>query len=241
MKHNLFRAAALAVLLLPGAAWASNKVSSPDITDGKTELEYRLGHDTDDDTAARNRQQTHKFVANHAFTPRWRMEGKAVASGRVGDLDWTYLEWSNRWQVWKEKEGPVKLALQATYKLAVQSALPDKIEFTVLAARDTGPLSHTLNLNAENEIGDRAAGGTDINLGWKTKYRLMPALDPGVEFYADFGKVGSRQPSMADKYQIGPTLSGEILPGLKYDTGLLFGLSRAVPDERFKLILTHAF
>jgi hypothetical protein len=240
---NIFlRVSLLALLLaaLPLTAEASNKVSSPDVTRGQAELEYRGGYDMDD-TARKDGQQTHKLVGNYGITDRWRMEAKAILAGPGGNLDWTYIEWSNRYQVWKEKEGFVKLSLQENYKFSLQDGHPDKLELTALASKDIGQFTHIANLNFENELGSSAHGGTDFNLGWKTKYRYGPHFEPGAEFYADFGKFGSPQSVSPDKYQIGPVVSGKIADGFKYDVGYLFGLNRAVPDGRIKWILTAAF
>jgi hypothetical protein len=228
------------LLFIPCAAQASNKVSSPDVKKGQVELEYRGGFDYDD-TVSKNRAQVNKFIANYGITDRWRMEVKGNYTGRAGNLDWTYAEWSNRYQIFKDKEGWAKLSVQENYKFALQDALPDKLELTVLAAKDTGPLTHIANLNFENELGKRARGGTDVNLGWKTKYRLDPAFEPGVETYLDFGKTGSTNRRSPDKYQWGPVVSGKLPGGVKYDVGYLFGMNNAVPHGRLKYILTYGF
>ncbi|MEZ0223651.1 MAG: hypothetical protein ACAH83_03795 [Alphaproteobacteria bacterium] len=236
---TVFFALAAALILHPQIACASNKVSSPDVTKGQVELEYRGGYDWDDDTEKQDQQETHKFCVNYGLTDRWRMESKLVAAGRDDDLDWTTLEYSNRYQLLKDKEGWLKLSLQVNYKIALVDGKPDKIEFTTLAAKDTGPLTHITNINFENEVGNYARGGTDINLGWKTKYRWKPFLEPGGEFYADFGKMSGVN---VKKYQIGPVIGGKLDgTGLKYDLGYLFALNDNVPDGRAKLILTYAF
>lgn len=233
--------AALTVLfsLHPKIAAASSKVSSPDVTKGQVELEYRGGYDWDDDTEKQDQQESHKFCVNYGITDRWRMESKLVAGGRDDDLDWTTLEYSNRYQLLKDKEGWLKFSLQANYKFSLVPSKPDKLELTALAAKDTGPFTHITNINFENELGHAAHGSTDINLGWKTKYRWKPYLEPGGEFYADFGKMSDDN---VKKFQIGPTIGGKVEgTGFKYDLGYLFGLNHNVADGRAKLILTYAF
>ena len=224
-------------LLCSTTVFASNKVSSPDVTKGQVELEYRGGYDIDD-SSGKDRQEVDKFIVNYGLTDRWRMEAKAVASGVHGDVDWTGIEYSNRYQFFKDKEAWLRLSVQANYKLSLVDKKPDKIEFTTLAAKDTGLLSHLVNVNFENEIGSYAKGGTDINLGWKTKYRRDPLFEPGGEIYADFGKISGNN---VKKYQIGPVINGKLSDGFKYETGYLFGLNENVPDGRFSLILTYGF
>lgn len=201
------------------------------------EFEYRGGYDIDD-TTGKNRQEVDKFVANYGLTDRWRMEAKAVASGAHGDIDWTAIEYSNRYQLFKDHEAWLRLSVQANYKFSLVDTKPDKIEFSALAAKDIGSFSHFSNVNFENEIGSRAQGGTDINLGWKTKYRLTPLFEPGGEVYADFGKTSGAN---IKKYQAGPVFGGKFNSGIKYELGYLFGLNQNVPDGRVKMILTYAF
>ena len=224
-------------LLCSTTVFASNKVSSPEVTKGQVELEYRGGYDIDD-RSGKDGQEVDKFIANYGLTDRWRMEAKAIASGAHGDVDWTGIEYSNRYQFFKDKEAWLRLSVQANYKLSLVDKKPDRIEFTTLAAKDTGPFSHFVNVNFENEIGSYAKGGTDINLGWKTKYRFDPLFEPGGEIYAGFGKISGNN---IKKYQIGPVINGKLSNGLKYETGYLFGLNQSVPDGRFKLILSYAF
>lgn len=218
-------------------AQAANKVSSPDVTKGQVEVEYRGGYDRDE-KPSQDGQQTHKFVTNYGLTDRWRMEAKAVFSGPSDDLDWTGIEYSNRYQFLKEGEGWLRLSAQANYKVSLVDAKPDKLEITALGAKDTGSFTHFANVNFENELGYNAKGGTDINLAWKTKYRFDPLFEPGGEFYADFGKTSGDN---VKKYQIGPAISGKLGTGVKYDLGYLFGLNQNVPDGRLKLILTYSF
>jgi hypothetical protein len=228
------------VALLSSPVLAANKVSSPDVTKGQIELEYRGGYDIDD-IPARDAQQIHRFVGNYGITERWRTEFKVNLAGDSGDLDWTFLEWSNRYQIFKEGEAWARLAVQENYKFSLVGGRADRLELTVLAAKDVGLFSHITNVNFENEVGDDARGGTNFSVGWKTKYKWRPSVEPGFEAYADFGKFGASASETPDKYLLGPNLSGRLAPGVKYDVGFLFGLNDDTPDGRLKIILTYSF
>lgn len=241
-KLLIFAPAVFSAALLLGAstAMAANKVSSPDVTKGQIELEYRGGYDFDD-TSSRDGQQTHRFVGNYGITDRWRTEFKLNLQGDSDDLDWTYLEWSNRYQIFKEGEAWLRLAIQENYKLALQDGSPDRFEITVLAAKDIGATSHVTNINFENQLGDNAVGGTNFNVSWKSKYRYQPNLEPGFEFYGDFGRIGSPSSKSPDRFFLGPVLSGKLDYGIKYDVGYLFGMDADAADGRLKMIFTYAF
>ncbi|MBI1215354.1 MAG: hypothetical protein GC185_05995 [Alphaproteobacteria bacterium] len=220
-------------------AQAANKVSGPDITKGQVDLEYRGGYDSDD-LAARDRVQTHKFDLGYGVTDRWRVETIGVASGKTGNVEWGTQEAIVKYQVFKKGEWWSRLALQGDYKFALQSGKPDKLDFEILAAKDTGPFAHALNLHFENEVGEYARGATDVNFGWKTRYHLQPHFDPGVEFYGDFGKLDAAHRT-AEKFQLGPAFYGKIADGFSYDVGYLFALNNNTTDGRFKFILSYAF
>ncbi|OIN86515.1 MAG: hypothetical protein AUJ12_06135 [Alphaproteobacteria bacterium CG1_02_46_17] len=187
------------IVLLPTSVQASNKVSSPDVTKDKVELEYRGGYDIDEDDN-KDGNQLHKFVANYGLTDRWRMETKGILAESSKGYDWTALEWSNRFQILKGDEGLPKLSIQGNYKFSLQSGKPDKFEATVLMSKDMGSLTHVTNINFENEVGSYAKDGTDFNVRWKTKYRYRPSFEPGVELFMDFGKFGT-ETSGPRKYQ----------------------------------------
>ena len=222
------------------AAEATNKVSSPDVTQGRTEFEYRGGYDWDE-TASKDHIDQHKFVANYGITDRWRIEVKTDLASNGTERDWTFFELANRFQINKDDSVWPKLSVQANYKFSLQDNTADRLGGTVLASKDTGPFTHVTNLNFENELGPHAHAGTDFNLGWKTKYRYQPSLEPGVEFYADFGKVIGPVPAGAKKYSLGPVLYGALTPRVKYEIGLLAGISAAAPDARLKTIITYGF
>lgn len=228
------------LVFAPLSSHASNKISSPDVTGGQVELEYRGGFDFDE-TNSKNHQETNKFVVNYGITERWRTEFKGVYSGKSSNLDWSYAEWSHRWQIFEAGESWLKLSVQANYKFALQDTLPDKLENTILASVDTGKFTHTTNVNFENELGKRARGGTDFNFGIKNIYNYDPRFSPGIETYVGLGKFRSSSKVSPDKYQIGPVLTGKFSNGFKYDVGYLFGANKAVPDGRIKCLLTYAF
>ncbi|MGB4101553.1 MAG: hypothetical protein WBK91_06570 [Alphaproteobacteria bacterium] len=231
---------ALALAALTPGAQASNKVSSPDITQGQFELEYRGGYDIDN-VAQKDGQQVHRFVGNYGVLDRWRTEVKGILTEAGEGYDWTAIEWSHRFQLLKGKDEWPKLSVQGNYKFALQDNKTDKIEFTILASKDMGSFGHVINLNFEREVGAHSVGGTNFNLGWKSKYRYRSEFEPGFEFYADFRKFGGPATKGSKRHLLGPVAYGKIIDGMKYEAGFLAGISDGAPDGRFKWILTYAF
>ncbi len=240
LKIACLSSAIVLCLMSASPAEATNKVSSPDVTKGRLEFEYRGGYDFDGDSR-KNGIDQHKFGVNYGVTDRFRTEVKADLASNGTERDWTFIEWSNRFQLIKDGSFWPKLSVQENYKFSLLDAKADKLEGTFLLGKDAGSFTHVANLNFENEVGPKARSGTDINLGWKTKYRYQPALEPGFEFYADFGKVIGPVTPGQKKYQIGPVLYGTVAKNVKYEFGVLIGLSEIAPDTRLKAIITYGF
>ncbi|MGE3622778.1 MAG: hypothetical protein AB7H77_02735 [Bdellovibrionales bacterium] len=232
-------AALLAALAALPPAHASNKVSSPDITGGRIELEDRGGYDFDGNPG-RDGDQLHKFVANYAPLDFYRTEIKGVLADDGSGYNWTYIEWSHRFQLIKNDDWLPKLSLQGNYKFSLRPNQSDKFESTILMQKDTGPFTHVTNINFENDIGGWARPGTNFNFGWKSKYNHSKHVEPGAELYMDFGRFGAST-SGPRRYQFGPAVYGKIMDEMKYELGFLFGLTQAAPTGRLKWILTYSF
>jgi len=225
--------------LLPLTAVASNKISSPDVTMGKTELEYRGGWDHDERTRL-NHREDHKFVVNHGFTDRFRLEFKGIMPKQGDDYSLSYTEWGARYQLIKKNDLWPRLSVQGTYEAAMQAHLPNKFEFAVLAAQDFGDFPQTVNIVFESEYGKNSRDGTKFNVNYKSQYKYSEYFIPGVEFYLGQGRIGT-EPGGAKEVQAGPALSGKLIDDVKYDVGLLWGMTNAAPDTRFKWIVTYSF
>lgn len=229
-----------AFLALSMPARAYNKVSSPEVVEGRFELEVRSGWDYDD-TAKKDGQRLDKFVANYGITSRWMMEAKLDMAGNRSNFKAATLEWSNRYQLLKDGEGWLRLAVQENYKHALQPGVADVIEVAALTSKDTGAFRHTGNFYLANQVGGNAQGGTDFNFGWNSRYRYNASFQPGVEIYGDLGTVRNlNETNGPDKFQVGPVVQGKV-GEIKYDLGYLFGMNEHVPDGRIKAILTAEF
>lgn len=225
------------ILARPSYAW--NKVSSPDVVGGRTELEYRGGYDVDDRVGVQGQNQ-HRFVANHGITDRWRVEVKNILVQTDTTSRWTFSELSNRYQIIKDDSDWLpKLSIQGNYKFALRQNAADKFESTLLLSKTLGPFANIINLNAERDIGRFAAPGTNLVFSYKNEYLYNDYLEPGFEYYAELSKVGGPKTSGPKRHFLGPMISGKLLKDVKYDTGVLFGVSDAAPTARFKWILTY--
>ena len=220
------------------ASYATNKVSSPEVTQDKLGLEYRAGYDVDD-RAAKDGASLHKYVINYGVTDRLRPEIKVIMTDAAdNDMRFTGFEPSLKWQMFKKNEAWFSTALQGTYKQD-NSKRPDKLESKLLLGKQIGKFQHLANIAVEHEIGAGRRSGTALIASWKTKYYLTDYVEPGIEFHSNFGKLNDGLSYNEQNHQLGPSISGGIGENFRYDIGYLFGVSDAATDGRIKLILGY--
>ena len=220
-------------------AFATNKVSSPEVTKDKLELEYRGGYDMDDRNS-RDGASQHKFLVNYGISDRLRPEVKIIVNDPANkDVRVSGIEPGVKWQFLEKDEAWVSAALEGVYKISTESGSPDRFESKLLLAKSLGNFQHLANIAIENELGSNRRPGTALLMSWKTKYHLNGYADPGIEFYSDFGKLNDHLSYSEQRHQFGPTLSGGFGEHFRYDVGYLFGASHAATDGRVKLILDY--
>ncbi len=230
----------LAALVTSGPAFAVDSVSSPNVEKRKFTLEYRGGYDTDDNPS-KDRKQPNKLVMNYGLTDRLRPEIKAVIDNDPNDApDLTAIELGLRYQFLKKDEAWLAAAIDGTYTAATKDGDPDTFEAKFLLAKDFGDLATLANIGAETELGGDSESGLALKFAWKSSYKINPHFAPGFEYYADTGNLRHDPGFDEQGHKIGPTVSGEIVDGLKYDVGYLWGLSDSTTDGRAKFILSYA-
>lgn len=240
MNHFYIAAACFAAFsAFVSPSYATNKVSSPEVTQDKLGMEYRGGYDMDDRNS-RDGASQHKFLVNYGISDHLRPEIKFIMNDPAnGGMRFSGAEPSLKWQFLKKDEAWVSAAVQGIYKLNAESHVSDKFESKLMLGKTTGDFQHFANIAIEHELGANRRSGTALLLAWKTKYQLNGYADPGIEFYSDFGKLNDNLSYSEQRHQFGPTLSGGIGEHFRYDVGYLFGASHAATDGKVKLILDY--
>lgn len=225
--------------LFASPAYATNKVSSPEVTKDKLELEYRGGYDIDERNS-RDGTAQHKFLVNYGTTDRLRPEIKLIVNdSATNDMRLSGVEPGLKWQFLKKDEAWASAALEWVYKLSTESHVADKFESKLLLGKSMGDFQHFANIAVEHELGANRKAGTALLLSWKTKYHLTDYAEPGIEFHSNLGRLNDGLNYNEQNHQFGPTISGGIGEHFRYDIGYLFGASNAATDGRVKLILDY--
>lgn len=229
----------LGVGVIP-TAWATSKVSSPNVEKGKLEFEYRGGYDTDD-LVTKDDKQLHKLVVNYGLTESLRPEVKAViAKNPDHDAKITGIETSLRWQFFEPDEFFAAMALEGNFTASTQPNKTDKLGIKWLAEKKFDHWVHVVNLSLEEEVGEHSENGASLKLAWRSHYKVTSYFMPGIEYYGDTGKLRDHEPYENQAHQLGPVIHGKLGEHVKYEAGYLFGISDSATDGTAKLLVSYS-
>lgn len=247
MDRRSFRASpagVAVVLILSGvmgfapAAHANKTVKSPYVEQGEFELESKTGYDIDGDE---NTDGAWKEVlgAGYGVTDFWFTEAEVefARAGRQGaDPETKALKWENKFQLTQPGEFFVDVGAAAEYVYNTAGDA-DKVEGKLLLGKQLEKVNLLANAIVKREVGSEASDENEYEFSWSASYRYAPNFEPGLEMY---NEVGNFEGDFDEQtHRIGPVAYGDLGGGIKYDAGVLFGVSESAPDATLKLILEY--
>ena len=111
--------------------------------------------------------------------------------------------------------------------------MPNNIEAKILLEKKIDNFINTANIVASHEFGPNHNPNLNGAFAWRTKYHFNDQFEPGREYYANFGKLHDIVSYSQQDHIAGPVIEGKF-GEIKYDTGVLFGISQAAPDVTYK-------
>ena len=109
----------------------------------------------------------------------------------------------------------------------------------------TPELQANLNLLFEKHIRSSQAGKAELGYQWQLKYRWKPSLEFGLQGFGDVGPWNEWEPRSEQPHVAGPAIFGRVKVGdrqaIKYNAGLLFGLTHGSPRNTFRLQAEYEF
>jgi hypothetical protein len=208
VRLNIFVFFGLAFVLcgfIPGLAYASKTVTSPNVTKGEAHVEWKSEY-TVDDNASRDGAWKQKASIGYGFTSFWssEIESSIEKSGAANaDTDFSKIDWKNKIQFTSADQYGFDTGMRLTYSLNTATS-PDEIEVKFLAARDFTHSAHRANLIFSREVGDDAGDETEWGISWSSRYKYSDAFQPGVEVHSVFGEVGNEGDFNTQDHRIGP-------------------------------------
>lgn len=243
--HPIVAIGALCALIVPAlipthARADDYKVYQPRVENGEFAVEANLNYDFDhrDD---KDHYFSQVLGVEYGINDYWRTELSGEVEKEYGiNNRLTHLKWENILVPWKHGENWMDVGFYAELEKARDSNEPNNFEAKLLLEKEYDKFDNTVNLIAGHEFGPHHSDDTESGFALQTRYRLDRMFEPGLEYYAGLGPIDDMGAWKNQEHQFGPVAEGKI-GKVRYDAGLLFGISDAAPDTTAKLNLEYEF
>ena len=235
----------LSLLLIPSYALASTtgSVGSPGVSEGKTQLEMRLGYSEAEESSSQDERFRSRFQIDHGFTNWYAGRLIVQQDKRKGDsYEHDSLTFENRFQFLDKKDSGWDFGVRAGYQHKDGDKTPSALTFGVYELIPLNDYELRFNQLFSRDVGEEAGDGVDAELRFQATRAYAEVHRFGIEGFHDFGNLQDQNGYSAQSHQIGPVFKGAVpFGGLKYETGYRAGISDGAPDHNFKLFLQKSF
>lgn len=228
----------LALVMFPVAAFAAPTITSPYVSEGEAAVEFKGGYEFGDDDADDDSWETEASVS-YGVTSFWETKLAIEAEGAEDeDTEFSKLAFENKFQLAPKGALFIDPGLKIEYARNLEGG-PDEIEAKLLLSKPVGDFSNMANFGIAREVGEDSEDDFSYSLSYGLAYAWTEDFQLGVEWYSDFGDFDNDFDEQG--HQFGPVAYGDIVEGLEYEAGLLFGVSDAAPDFALKAVLEYEF
>ncbi len=221
-------------------ARADFKVEQPDAETGEFAIEPLgdLGHDP---LGAHNSEASFTEELEYGVNGFWQTEleleqerpagpGQAVNFSQVTSEN--IFQFTQRGQYWADA------GFFAEFGKTTLPQTPDETTFGPIFRKEILGTIDTVNLFMEKDIGNYGSGRPAFLYAWETRIDLGTPVEPGFQAYGQPSSFDGYNSGWPQDNRIGPQLFGTITqlgPGsLKWNGGILFGVTRASPRETLR-------
>lgn len=234
------RVALLIPFLIANAAWASEKLNTPQVIKDRMQVEY-LGFGDEQAPEGdrwRSRTQVTYGVTDRidvalGFLTEDQQNTPTQAVGPTARLKYELTKQSDWW---------LASAVQARYTHAADGRA-NTLNTRLIVQRDVGDWLGTANFSVIRGIGEKRASSVHVTGAAQLLYQLSPEISPGIEFFHTFGPANDLDFTGERSQEIGPILSGTLplheQQSLTYVVGYYRGLSADSPEQSAKFQVNY--
>jgi FTR1 family protein len=232
----------IALLVHPTESRASHVVYSPLVEEGEIAVELR-GHYDFDDSKSIDGGQAYKAEVEWAPTAWWLTELLVKYERAPGEsLDATEIASENIFQLTDQGKYWMDFGLLAEFVYSLEDGGSNALEVGLLGQKDFGQNEVRVNLVFEQAL--ESGADLEMEYRWQYRYRLDERFEPGIEMYGGLGEWGEFGSFDDHEQQLGPAMFGKFRTAtgaIKYELGLLFGLTNDTPDTTLRFLLEYEF
>jgi hypothetical protein len=242
VTSTLGRIALTSAIATCGAAtaFADFKVHLPDAETGEFELE-EVGSYGNSGNPFTNNEQSFVHELGYGINNWWHTELEFETNREPGPgnhLKFDQLTSENQFVFSEPGQYWLDAGFFWEYGQALLSGSPNETTFGPTLRKEMFHTINTVNLFVEKDLGTHSDGHVNFLYAWETRIALGTAIEPGFQAYGSVGPIAGALPVSQQDHRIGPQLFGEIHaigPGtLKWNGGVLFGLTPAAPRRTFR-------
>lgn len=230
--------AALSFVSGIAVAGPADYVYTPLVEYGERELDFKMGAASRSDEGASESAGSIGFgmgVMQRWFTEvyvKFKEEGG-------GTLRYDAIEWENKFQLTEAGQLPVDIGLLLELERPRDRDEGYEVKFGPLFQKDLGRVQLNANVLFERSFDTTEEEETELLYQWQLKYRARPEFEYGLQMFGELGKWDDWEPGREQEHRIGPAVFGKFDIGerqkIKYNAGVLLGLTAATPDVTFRL------
>lgn len=228
----------------PAIAGPADDVLSPLVVEGEREAEFKAGSAKLPDG---KRESKYSASLGLGVTSWWFTEVAAIWHKQPDQRQsFDAWEWENRFQLTETGKYPVDIGFLFEIERPRDRREGYEYRWGPLFQADLAPdVQANLNLLLEKHIRTPTAEKAELGYQWQLKYRWRPEFEFGVQGFGNVGpwshwEAGSKQSHIA-----GPAVFGRVKLGgrqvIKYNAGVLFGLTDGSPRNTLRLQAEYEF
>ncbi len=201
------------------------------------------GFATKDSAPKKNNLGKQKYGFGVGFTDRFFVEVEGhLKKSSDGHNQFSAIEIESRYEftdtkAFDETANPIDIGLLVGIKLPKKRTDSYELESRLLLYKRAGRFRNTFNFIIEKEIGNGESDQIEVGYANQFRYKLTPNIQPGLEIFGRFGKLGNLSYSK-QQHNLGPGIFG-FIPikdgiSLKYEYTYLLGMTESAPNRTLK-------
>ena len=221
-------------------ASADFKVQQPDAETGEFAVEPLgdYGHDPlSDHNGELSSTQEFEYGVNSFWQTELELEQEREP-GPGQSIHFSQVTWENILQLTPRGEYWADAGFFAEFGKSTLADTPSETTFGPIFRKEFFHTINTVNLFMEKDVGHFASGRPAFLYAWETRIALGTPIEPGFQAYGEPSSFAGFNSGWPQDNRIGPQLFGTISnlgPGsLKWNAGVLFGVTSASPRETFR-------
>jgi hypothetical protein len=242
--RSAITAGALLALASLAHAGPSDYIYTPNVEYGEREIDFKFG------TAklpGGDRISATSLGFGWGVTPRWFTEVYAKWHKEPGGSNtFDAWEWENKFQLTETGQWPVDIGFLLEIERPKDRTEGYELRWGPLFQMDVTPtVQANLNLLIEKHVRAAVNGPAELGYQWQVKYRYKPEFEFGVQGFGDVGPWNHWEPKSEQSHIAGPAIFGKFRVAekqvIKYNAGVLFGITSGSPRTTFRMQAEYEF